>query len=391
MAEIFSSRMHGIELSGLRKMFELASEGSVNLGLGEPDFQPPKEAVEGVIEAMRMGFNKYGPTVGIAPLREAISERLRVYWKDIGADNIVITSSGSEALFSSALTFVENGSNVLIPDPGFVLYKPHVTMMGGSFREYSLSMENDFRPDIEEMERLVDERSRVIVMNSPSNPTGSIITRQDRDDIVDLARDNGMVIISDEVYDTMVYPGNTHHSFLGVYEKAVMVNSFSKIFAMTGWRMGYMAAPEELISNLKLAHYHLVACPPTPLQYGALAALRDSGDFTSRMVEEFRKRRDLITGRLNEIEGFSAATPKATFYSFPSFELHDGGRRIGSEELSMELARRGLICSPGSAFGKGGEYHLRFSFVNSKEEISRGMDIVEDTARSYSKTAPAGA
>jgi len=381
---MFSSRMNGIQLSGLRKMFELVRSDSVNLGLGEPDFQPPPEAVEAVEEAMRMGFNKYGPTNGIPPLREEISKRLKIYWKDVTPENVVVTSSGSEALFSGFLTFMDQGQKALVPDPGFVLYRPHSQLTGGSHTDYTLAIENSFRPDPDEMERLIDEKTRLIVMNSPSNPTGGMVTRQDRDDIVDVAREHDLVIISDEVYDTMVYPGNSHHSFLGSYEKTMMVNSFSKIFSMTGWRMGYVAASDEMISKISLAHYHMVACPPTPIQYGALAALRKSGDYVNRMVSEFERRRDHITGRLNEIPGFHAISPPGTFYSFPSYDLGDGETRIRSVDLAMELARGGLICSPGTTFGEKGEYHLRFSFVNSMEEIGKGMDILQSISGRFS-------
>ncbi len=382
---MFTSRMQGIELSGLRKMFELATDDSVNLGLGEPDFQPPMEAIKAVEEAMRMGFNKYGPTNGIEPLREAISSRLRRYWKNVGPENIVVTSSGSEALFSCALTFIEQNSKVLIPDPGFVLYKPQTQMMGASCNEYGLTMENQFRPDIESLERMVNDDTHVMILNSPSNPTGGMITKQDRDDIVDIAREHDMILISDEVYDTMIYSGAVHHSFLGVYEKAVIANSFSKIYAMTGWRMGYLAGPDDLISKLKLAHYHMVACPSTPMQYGALAALRKSNKYIKKMVAEFQERRDLITKRVNSIDGFSAFTPPGTFYSFPNFELYDGNERLNASDLSMELAGKGLISSPGTTFGSNGEYHLRFSFVNSKDQISKGMDILEEVSRNYTK------
>jgi aspartate aminotransferase len=380
--------MRNIELSGLRKMFELVTDDSVNLGLGEPDFQPPEEAVEAVSEAMRMGFNKYGPTNGIEPLRNAISKRLERYWKNIDGDNVVVTSSGSEALFSCALTFIEEGSKVLIPDPAFVLYRPHVQMMGAKYETYPLSSENEFRPDIENIERSIEEETSTIFVNSPSNPTGGMITRQDRDDLVDVARDKDLVLISDEVYDTMVYSGATHHSFLGVYEKAVMVNSFSKIFSMTGWRMGYFAAEDELISKLKLAHYHMVACPSTPMQYGALAALNSSGDYVNQMVSEFQKRRDMITKRINEVDGFQAMSPPGTFYSFPKYELYDGNERVTSTDLAMELAKEGLICSPGRTFGEMGEYHLRFSFVNSTDQIAKGMEILDRVSRRYSKQEP---
>lgn len=382
---MFSSRMDSIELSGLRKMFELVNEDSVNLGLGEPDFQPPREAIDAVEKAMRMGLNKYGPTLGIPALRGEISKRLRRYWNDVGPDNVIVTSSGSEGIFSSFLTFMDHGRKALVPDPGFVLYKPHTLLTGGKYDEYPLLIENEFRPDVDGMKRLIDDDTSVIVMNSPSNPTGGMITRQDRDDIIDVARERDLVIISDEVYDTMVYSGNQHHSFLGVYEKGVVVNSFSKIYSMTGWRMGYVAAPGDMIEKIGLAHYHMVACPPTPIQYGALAALRQSGDYVERMIDEFHKRRDLITSRINEIDGFKALAPPGTFYSFPYFELYNGADRLNSFDLAMELAKNDLICSPGTTFGERGEYHLRFSFVNSKEKIDRGMDILSSVVGEYQK------
>ncbi|MGA1873589.1 MAG: pyridoxal phosphate-dependent aminotransferase [Thermoplasmatota archaeon] len=383
MHPMFSSRMDGIELSGLRKMFELVTTESVNLGLGEPDFQPPKEAVEAVEEAMRLGFNKYGPTNGIPALREEISNRLKVYWKDVQPDNIVVTSSGSEGLFSGFLTFMDRGQKALVPDPGFVLYRPHSLLTGSGHIDYHLSIDNEFRPDPDTIEKLIDGSCKVLVMNSPSNPTGGMVTRQDRDDIVDVAREHDLVIISDEVYDTMVFTGQTHYSFLGVYEKAMMVNSFSKIFSMTGWRMGYVAAPSEMAQKIGLAHYHMVACPPTPIQYGALEALRKSGSYVSEMVNEFERRRDMITKRLNEIPGFRAISPPGTFYSFPSYDLSNDHGRINSVDLAMELARNGLICSPGTTFGPKGEYHLRFSFVNSQDNIARGMNILDDVARKH--------
>jgi aspartate aminotransferase len=385
MDPMFSSRMKGIKLSGLRKMFELVTSDSINLGLGEPDFQPPEEAIDAVEEAMRLGFNKYGPTNGIPALREEIANRLKIYWKKIEPDNVIVTSSGSEALFSSFLTFMDRRQTALVPDPGFVLYRPHSKLTGGGYIDYTLSIENRFRPDPDAIEDLIEEDTKILVVNSPSNPTGGMITRQDRDDLVDVARDRDLVIISDEVYDTMVYEGNTHYSFLGVYEKAVMVNSFSKIFSMTGWRMGYVAASKEMTDKIALAHYHMVACPPTPIQYGALAALRKSGDYVSKMVSEFQSRRDIITKRLNDIPGFHAISPPGTFYSFPSYDLHDGKNKVKSKDLAMDLAKKGLICSPGTTFGEMGEYHLRFSFVNNKENIEKGMDILHDTARQFKK------
>ena len=378
---MFSSRMQGIELSGIRKMFDIATEDSVNLGLGEPDFQPPAEAVEAVYKAMKAGHNKYGPTNGLPQLRKELARRLSRYWKGMTSDDVVVTSSGSEALFSSAMTFIDNGDEVLMPDPGFVLYEPHIKLTGGSPVKYPLGIDNGFVPDADEIKRLITDKTSLLMINSPNNPTGGMVTRQDRDDIIDLAREHDIVIISDEVYDSMTYSGSRHHSFLGAYENAVMINSFSKLYAMTGWRLGYMSARKELIGKLSLAHYHMIACPPTPIQYGALEALRNSHGYVEKMVDQFQRRRDLITGRLNEIDGFRSLSPPGTFYSFPKYELSDGGGKVKSVDLAMTLARAGLICSPGTAFGERGEYHMRFSFVNSLEQIEKGMDILEKVTK----------
>jgi len=380
---MFSARMNGIELSGIRKMFDLSKENSINLGLGEPDFQPPENAIKAVLEAMEKGFNKYGPTNGLPALREAITDRVRMHWKGASTENVIVTNSGTEALFSTYLTFVNRGEGVLTPNPGFVLYRPHVQLVEGEIQDYGLTQANEFRPDPDEISRLVHERTKMLIVNSPNNPTGGMVTRQDRDDLVDLARDKDLILLSDEVYDSMVYSGNVHHSFLGQYEKGVVINSFSKIYAMTGWRLGYIAAEEELLKKISLAHYHMIACPATPIQYGALAGLRNSDGFVESMVSEFQARRDLITKRINEIPGFKALSPPGTFYSFPRYELFDGSKRIPSDELSLDLAKAGLICSHGTSFGSMGEYHLRFSFVNSRENIAKGMDILEDRTGRY--------
>jgi len=375
--------MNGIELSGIRKMFDLAMEDSINLGLGEPDFQPPKEAIDAIENAMRGGLNKYGPTNGILPLREAIAFRMRRYWKDASPDNVVVTTSGTQALFSAMLTCVDRGDGVHYPDPRFVMYEPHTRILGGVPIPYKLAIENDFRPDVEEMERSMTDHSRMIIINSPNNPTGGMITRQDRDEIVDIAREHDLFILSDEVYDSIIFTGSTHHSFIGQYEKTILANSFSKIYAMTGWRIGWLAAEDEIIKKISLAHYHMVACPNTTVEYGALAALKTGDRFIEGMVREFEGRRNLITKRINDIPGFHALPPPGTFYSFPSFELFDGKGRLKAEDLAMDLARNGLICSPGTAFGSNGEYHLRFSFVSNKENILKGMDILEEVTKRY--------
>jgi aspartate aminotransferase len=368
----FASRLDEVEISGLRKMFDLATEDSLNLGLGEPDFNPPESALDALNKAVYNGQNKYGPSAGIPQLREAVAEHNRIYRKDLTMDNVLITGSASEALMSAVLTFIEKGDEVLYPDPGFVLYKPQVQLAGGKPIKYPLYQEHNFVPRIDDLERVVSKNTKAIYVNSPSNPTGAVFDRDDVKAITDFAEDHDLVIISDEVYDRMLYDTN-HVSFLGNYENVVFINSFSKIYAMTGWRLGYVVSNPEFIKGLLISHYHIMACPASPFQHAALATLKGPQDFVTNMVSTFKTRRDLIVEKLNSIDGMKCLLPRGAFYAFPQYE-----QDIKSEDLAMEIARAGTICSPGTAFGPGGEGHLRFSYAAKTEVIEKGIDIVAE-------------
>ena len=367
----FASRLDGIDLSGLRKMFELSTEDSVNLGLGEPDFNPPKVALDALKTAVYEGKNKYGPTAGIPQLRTALAERNSIYKKGLTADNVMITGSGSEALLAAMIAFIDQGDEVLYPDPGFVLYKPQVKLMGGKPVAYPVEQANGFVPQVETLNELITPKTKAIVVNSPSNPTGAVYDEKYVRSISELAMEHDLVIISDEVYDSVIYD-TRHHSFLGDYENVVFINSFSKIYAMTGWRLGYVISSPELIKALIITHYHIMACPASPFQHAALATMSAPQEFVKEMVNEFKQRRDLIVERLNSIAGMNCLLPRGAFYAFPAYE-----QEIPSNELAMKFARAGVICSPGSAFGPGGEGHIRFSYAASKDQIEKGMDIVE--------------
>jgi len=368
-----SRRVDSIQLSGIRKLFEMATEGSINLGLGEPDFQPPKEAIEGVIKAMEDGKNKYGPTAGIPELREAIAQRLHRYREDLSTGNVIVTSSATEALMSIFQSLFQEGDEILIPDPGFVLYPAHTTIAGAKPVYYTLKEDNGFEPDIEEIKSLIGPNTKGMVINSPGNPTGGVFSVPTVKAISELSADRGFTIIADEVYDEMVYDGS-FTSFLSHAENVVHVNSFSKTFAMTGWRIGYAASPDpELMTAISKMHYYTVACPPTPIQYGALEAMRRSQYYIDEMVSAFRERRDIIVKELNSTDGFHTHSPKGAFYVLPSFDFD-----MSSEELSMLLLKHGVLSSPGSAFGRAGEGHIRFSYANSKENIMEAMRRVRE-------------
>ncbi len=367
---MFASRAARVEVSGIRKMFEGAPPNAINLGLGEPDMQPPARVVEALKSAIDKGMNKYGPTGGIPELRQAVARRLSKY-KDVKAQDVLITTGATEALCLSMQTFIDIGDEVLYPDPGFVLFKPHIKLASGLPVPYSLTEENGYLPNVSELKSLVTEKTKAIIVNSPSNPTGSVFSKKLVEEIVDFAREEDLIIISDEVYDEIIYEGE-HESFLGKYDKLVYVNSFSKVFAMTGWRLGYLTAQPEVVQTMSKIHYFMVACPPTPTQFAVLAGLEEPTEFVNKMVKEFEARREIIINELNSLSRFKCLKPKGAFYAFPAYNYD-----INSEEVAMNLLKAGVICSPGKAFGVNGEKHVRFSYANSRENIKIAMERVK--------------
>ena len=364
-----SRRISEVPMSGIRKMFDLAGPDSINLGLGEPDLAPPSEAIEGMNKAASAGLNKYGPTAGIPELRDAVAKRYSMYG-DLRGSNIMITPSGSSALLEITQSMIDPGDDVLIPSPGFVIYGPHTQLAGGSYTEYRLT-EGDFQPDIDDIQSKIKPNTKMIVVTTPSNPTGGVLDEQTYKALCDIAADKDITILSDEVYDSFVYEGK-HISFMNQLDKAVVVNGFSKMMAVTGWRMGFICANEEVMESLIKMQYHVCASPNMPAQYGILEALPSIEPYLENARSVFKARRDLISKRINEIPGMSIIPPKGAFYAFPSYDLD-----MPSAELANELARNGLICTPGSAFGKYGENHLRFSYAADELKIEEGMNILE--------------
>ena len=366
-----SKRISEVPMSGIRKMFDLAGPDSINLGLGEPDLAPPIEAIEGMNAAATAGLNKYGPTAGIPELRKAVAERFSKYG-DITGDNIIITPSGSSALLEITQSMIDPGDNVLIPSPGFVIYGPHAQLAGGTFTEYKLT-EGDFQPDTDDIQSKIRPETKMLVVTNPSNPTGGVLSEETYRALSDIAADTGVTILSDEVYDSFIYEGR-HHSFMNQLDRAVVVNGFSKMMAVTGWRMGFACANEEIMQALIKMQYHVCASPNMPAQYGILNALPHLDPYLENARKVFKARRDLISKRINEIPGMSIIPPRGAFYAFPSYDMD-----MKSADLAAELVKAGLICTPGSAFGSFGEGHLRFSYAADESKINAGMDILEKT------------
>ncbi|MDR0198902.1 MAG: pyridoxal phosphate-dependent aminotransferase [Methanomassiliicoccaceae archaeon] len=369
-----SERLQKAPLSGIRKMFDLAAPGSINLSLGEPDVRPPEEAVRGMSDAAAKGSNGYGPTAGIMPLREAVASR----YPGLNAGNVMITASGTTALLMIAQSLIDPGDEALIPSPGFVVYGPHTMLSAGKAIEYKLT-EDDFQPDIDDIQRKMTKRTKLLFLNYPSNPTGGVLSEASFRAIRDITKDKGITVVSDEVYEPFIYDGR-HISFVSELDNSIIVNGFSKMMAVPGWRMGFVIAGSAAIQDLTKMAYHMCACPNMPAQHGILSAMPSVDGYLSGVRRIYKDRRDLITRRINGIDGLSMSAPKGAFYAFPSFSF-----KTTSEEYAMQLVKEKLICVPGSAFGTYGEGHLRFSYAADEHKISMGMDILEKVSKNMKR------
>ena len=360
-----------------------SGEDVVHLHVGEPDLKTPEHIVEAAQQAIEEGFTHYTPPGGFHELREAISEKLK---HDNGVDTdpdseICVLSGGYNALYIAFQTLIDPGDEVIVPEPCLPQYWGNITLAGGRAVSLRLMGENDFRPDLEDLKMKVSDKTKVLLLNSPQNPTGSILTKEDLDNIASIAENNGLTVISDEVYEKFLY-GNYHHisfaSLPGMSKRTLTINSFSKTYAMTGWRVGYVAGDSDVVAKIRGISEHTIWCPNSIAQKAAVAALKGPQDCVREMVEEFRQRRDLITSGLNEIDGFSCNVPKGAFYAFPNIE----GVGLSSMGLAQLLLRKAKVAIvPGIAFGPLGESNIRFSFANSKDRISEALERIKKVVK----------
>ncbi|MBU0684610.1 MAG: pyridoxal phosphate-dependent aminotransferase [Thermoplasmatota archaeon] len=371
---MFPERVSSLKVSGIRKLFEAAPPGSINLGLGEPDIQPPNEMIKAFCDALHKGYNKYGPSAGIKELREAIAAYLRQYRRDVSYENIIVTAGATEGMRIACETILGDGDEALVPNPGFIIYGPDVRLAGAKPVEYSLLQRNGYLPDIEEIKSLITPRTKAIIVNSPSNPLGTVFPKETVKALSELAKDNKLYILSDEVYDNYVYEGE-HLSFARFHNDTIIVQSFSKSLAATGWRIGYVATSKEIVQQLSKVQYYTLACPPTATQYGVLEGLKILDRFQETVLQEFRMRREIAMEKLSEIPSFTTAPVNGAFYVFPRFS-----QKISSEKFALKILDRGVICAPGSSFGSHGEGHMRFSYANSRDNIAKGLEVVKDVA-----------
>lgn len=380
-----ADRLKPIKPSGIRRFFALAQEtpGCINLTIGEPDFCPPQHTIKAGWQAAEEGKTHYAPTNGIPELREALARKAyRDYELRYDPNSeILVTVGGTEAIFASLLGLLNSGDEVLIPNPGFVAYEPGVFLAGGVPVCVPLLEENAYKPSCDDVMSLVTPRSRVIILNYPNNPTGAVLSYDEVAALAKIAVERDMIVISDEVYEKIIYDGAKHYclaTFSGMRERTLVIDSFSKTYAMTGLRVGYVYGPKELISPLWLVHQYVVACVNSLSQYIALDALGGSQDFVKDMMREFDRRRHLVYERLNEIGGFKCQLPKGAFYVFPNVKAFG----MTSEKFAEFLAKEaGVLTVPGTAFGSGGEGYIRISYAAAYDLLKEALDRIEKAVK----------
>lgn len=375
-----SKRVSLIEPSPIRKIIDLFESRPEIIGLhaGEPDFATPKHIIKAGDRALQEGYTHYTHGAGLLQLREAISQKLR---KDNGIEadpktEITVTAGGFAAIFAAFQATINPEDEVLILQPSWPSYSGFVRLAGGVPVHVSLHGP-DFEPTRTNIERHITDRTRMIVLNSPNNPTGSVYSRSCLIDIASLAKERDLIILADEVYEKLVFEGKQHFSVASRSEfrdSTITVNSFSKTYAMTGWRIGYVVTNDTVTTGIRKIHGYMVSCAPASAQKAALEALTGPQDCVTEMIEEYRRRRDLIVKRLNEIDGFRCTPPKGTFYAFPEVSKP----RLPSVRIAEELLDQAKVATiPGSAFGDSGEGYLRLSFAASQPSIQEALDRIK--------------
>ncbi|ABL79059.1 pyridoxal phosphate-dependent aminotransferase [Thermofilum pendens] len=389
---VFSPLAEQLEPEGAFVYLDLAAEARrkgidvISFGIGQPDFQPPREALEAIKEALDRGYTRYISPLGIPELREEIARYVgEKYGVDVKPSEVAVTVGAKAALFMTISLLTRPGDEVVVQDPAFPTYECVIRYAGGRPVFVRLAEERGFRLSAEDVERTVEglHRVRGIVVNSPHNPTGSALEEKDVEALLELARRKGMFVISDEIYEDYVYEGK-HASFLQApdwRDYVVYVSGFSKTWAMTGLRLGYVVAREEVIRALEVFATNMYSCPPAPLQYGALKALQLGTGWFKPLLEEYRRRRDAAFEELSKIPGVSTVKSRGAFYLFPNFKevLRATGLRSVDELAKRLLFEAGVVLLPGTAFPlRGGDGYMRVSYVLPVEKIREGFGRVRE-------------
>lgn len=365
--------------SGIRKFFDIAGtmEGVISLGVGEPDFSTPWVIRKAAIQTLERKQIIYGPNKGLEVLRKAISDNIKKKHgiKYDPEDEIVVTVGGSEAIDIALRGIIDPGDEVLIVEPSFVCYAPLVELTGGTAVPVPTKIENNFKLTVGDLQGKITERTKMLILPFPNNPTGAIMTREDLEPIADFLRNTNIIVLSDEIYSELTY-GRKHCSITelpDMQERTILVNGFSKAYAMTGWRLGYVAAPEPIISQIVKIHQYAIMCSPFVSQNAAVEALTSCDSEVRKMVDEYDTRRRFLVGEFNRI-GLTCFNPEGAFYVFPCIK----STGLSSEEFCERLLYEELVAAvPGNAFGDSGEGYIRISYAYSLKHLMEAMKRIE--------------
>ena len=373
--------------SGIRKYFDLINEmdDAISLGVGEPDFLTPWNVTEAGIYSLEQGNTHYSSNAGYIELREEIAkylQRYNLYYNP--TDEIIVTVGGSEGIDIALRALVGPGDEVIIPEPSFVAYKGCTAFTGATSVTIDLKQENEFKLTAEQLEAAITDRTKVVIMPFPNNPTGAVMTREELEPIVEVLKDKDIVVISDEIYSELTYGEEEHvsiASFEEMRDRTLVVNGFSKSYAMTGWRLGYLCGNKEFISQMKKIHQYAIMCSPTTAQYAALEALKHSRESVDKMVREYNRRRRLLFTGFKEM-GLECFEPLGAFYMFPCIK----STGLTSEEFCEKLlVEEKVLVIPGTAFGECGEGYVRACYASSTEDIIEAIKRMKAFVERYRK------
>jgi aminotransferase len=374
-----SKTVQELKPSGIRRFFDLAAgmEGVISLGVGEPDFVTPWAVREAAINSLEQGFTSYTANAGLIELREEIANYMKVQF-DVEyspGSEIIVTVGASEAIDIAMRALLNPGDEVIVVEPCFVSYAPIVTLAGGVAVTVQATKENDFKILPSQIEEVITEKTKAILICSPNNPTGTMLNKHELEALAALADKNDLLIIADEIYAELVYDEEytSMAAIKGMQERTILINGFSKGFAMTGWRLGFVCAPEEITSAMLKIHQYAMMCASTMAQYAALEALKNCRSDVEEMVKSYRRRRNFIVQSFNEI-GLTCHVPGGAFYAFPSIESTGLSAQEFAEQL---LHKEGVAVVPGDVFGESGEGHIRCSYATSLQQLQEAIKRIK--------------
>jgi aspartate aminotransferase len=358
------------------KTLETQGRDIIHLEIGEPDFDTPRNIIDAAVDALNKGYTHYGPSAGLMELREVIAQHVsETRGVNITPDEVVVVPGGKPIIFFSILALAEHGDEVIYPNPGFPIYESMINYVGAKAVPIRLREELDFRLDLDELASLTNDRTKLIILNSPQNPTGGVLEKRDIERIAAAIGDRNIMVLSDEIYSRLIFEGE-HHSIMsvdGMKERTILLDGFSKTYAMTGWRMGYGVMRVDLATHIARLMTNSSSCTASFSQIAGIEALSGSQESVDQMRSEFKKRRDVMVAGLNKIKGFSCRLPHGAFYVFPNITKTGWPSKKLADAL---LDDAGVAALSGTAFGAFGEGYLRFSVANSIENIEKALDRI---------------